>query len=157
MRGGNVAHVKANRAVSEHREFVPSTQNAFLNGFGCLVSAVELFHALHLHGEPVNAQTDSGVFNHLVHSDGLDFTAAIGVGASGVGRGSPVAWFTGFRRRERQRPGDGNEGTAILFHTPCTCGDRVEPVSFVCQWRCSTGADFRRGVRWGKGSESSGS
>ena len=76
---GNIAHVVANRTVSEDGEFVSSAKNAFFDGFWRLVSAVELLGALHLRRKAVNAQTDTCVLYHLVHANGLDFTSAVSV------------------------------------------------------------------------------
>ena len=79
MRDGHIAHVVADRPVSENWKLMSRPKNPFLNGLGCLVATVQLLGALDLSGETVNSQTDSSVFNHLVHPNRLDLASAIGV------------------------------------------------------------------------------
>ena len=79
MRDGYIAHIVADRSVSENWKLMSCPKNPFLNGLGCLVAAVQFLGALDLRRETVNSKTDSGVFNHLVHPNRLDLASAIGV------------------------------------------------------------------------------
>ena len=76
MRDGNIAHVVANGSVAEDRKAMTCSKNAFLNGLGRLIAAVQFLHALDLSRETVNAQADSGIFHHVVDVDGLHFAAS---------------------------------------------------------------------------------
>ena len=48
MRDWNVAHVVPDRSISEHRQVVFCSENAFFNGLRGLISTAEFFHALDL-------------------------------------------------------------------------------------------------------------
>ena len=96
VRGWYIAHVVANRTVPEHRQLVLGTEDAFLDGFRCLVSTVQFLHAFDLRRQAVNPETDTGIFHHFVHPNRLDLAPTVSVGFRGVGGGWATAGFAGF-------------------------------------------------------------
>ena len=96
VRGWYITHVITNRTVPKHRQPVLGTEDAFLDGFRCLVSTVQFLHAFDLRGQAVNPETDTGILHHLVHPHGLDLAPPVSVGFRRVGGGWATAGFTGF-------------------------------------------------------------
>ncbi len=71
----DVAHVVADGAITEHGQCVVCSQDALLNGFRRLISAVERLDALDLFREAVQPEPDASVFEERVDFHRLQFAS----------------------------------------------------------------------------------
>ena len=106
---------------------MPSTEDALLNGLRRLVSTVQFLHAFDLSRQPVNAETDAGVFHHLIHPNGLNLTSTVSGGFCGLGFGSSATCFPGL-------------GLSMRIHGPMVAA-QVRRFTFTHRARSTTELD----------------